>query len=125
MVANSFDAGNATVIAPVSTIMPRAALTVLSTASTAAPKGPVAVAPLPFIIGRSEGALVIQDSNISRKHAQITYNDQQRAFFITDLESSNGTRVNNQRIAPNQPTRLDNGTVLGLGPHTTLRFDVN
>lgn len=126
MVANNFEAGNATVIASAPNIMPRAFLTVLeSGGNVSTPKGPTPLAPLPFVIGRSEGALIIQDPNISRKHAQITYDDRQRAYFITDLNSSNGTRLNSQRLMPNQPMRLENGAVIGLGPNLTLRFDVS
>ena len=120
---SSADSGNATVIAS-SPLMPRANLTVLQAGGISALKSSALVAPLPFIMGRTEGAFIIQDSNISRKHAQITYDDIQRAYFITDLNSSNGTRVNNQRLAPGQAMQLAHGSVIGLGPNITLRFDL-
>ena len=116
--------GGATVIAS-SPLMPRATITVLDAGGSAAPKGPTLVLPLPFVFGRTEGAYVIQNPNISRKHAQITYDESQRAYFITDLNSSNGTHLNSQRLVPGQATRLANGAVIGLGPSITLRFDLN
>jgi pSer/pThr/pTyr-binding forkhead associated (FHA) protein len=80
---------------------------------------------LPFIIGRTEGALVIQNPNISRKHAQITFDVAQHTYLITDLNSSNGTTVNAQRLVPGQGARLTSGVVIGLGPNITLRFDLS
>jgi VWFA-related protein len=127
MIVNNFggpEAGGATMIAS-EPLMPRATLTILQAGAGAAPKGPNLVMPLPFVIGRSEGTLIIQDPNISRKHARITYDNVQGAYFITDLNSSNGTRLNAQRLAPGQPTRLVNGAVIGLGPNVTLRFDLS
>jgi FHA domain/von Willebrand factor type A domain len=115
--------GAATVIAA-APLMPRATVSILDSDGSAAPKGPVLISPLPFLIGRTEGAFVIQNANISRKHAQITYDAAQRAYFITDLNSSNGTRLNSQRLTPGQAARLASGTVIGLGPNISVRFDL-
>ncbi len=104
--------------------MPRATITVLQSDGSPAPKGAVVISPLPFVIGRMEGAFIIQNANISRKHAHITYDEAQRAYFITDLNSSNGTRLNSQRLAPGQAARLSSGAVIGLGPSITVRFDI-
>lgn len=90
-----------------------------------ASKSPTMVSPLPFVIGRTEGALRIPDPNISRKHAQINYDAAQRAYFINDLNSSNGTYVNSRRIMPGQTAQLSNGSVIGLGPGITLRFELS
>ncbi len=114
----------ATVIAS-SPVIQRATLTALDVAGSVAPVGPVLVSPLPFVIGRTDAAFVIQNSNISRKHAQITYDDAQRAYFVTDLNSSNGTHLNSQRLIPGQAARLTNGAVIRLGPSITVRFDVS
>jgi hypothetical protein len=112
--------GNATVIAS-SSMIPSATLTVLKGEDL----GSTPVAPLPFVIGRSEGTWIIADSNISRRHAQITYDDIQQAYYLTDMNSSNGTLLNNQRLIPGQPIRLSGGSVIGLGPNVTLRFDLH
>ena len=85
----------------------------------------IALVQFPFMIGRLEGNLIIKDANISRRHAQITYEAASRSYFITDLNSSNGTRLNEQRLAPGQPVQLTRGAVIGLGPNVTLRFDLS
>jgi len=50
------------------------------------------------MIGRVEGNLLIQDANLSRHHAQITFDGASRTYFITDLNSSNGSRLNGVRL---------------------------
>jgi pSer/pThr/pTyr-binding forkhead associated (FHA) protein len=85
----------------------------------------IAMTQFPFIIGRVEGNLMIKDPNISRRHAQVTYEAANRTYFITDLNSSNGTRLNEKRLAPGQPVQLTSGAVIGLGPNVTLRFDLS
>ena len=110
----------ATMIASASMMMPPATVTIAGAAS----KGPVQVFPLPFVMGRTEGALIINNPNISRKHAQITFDTAQQTYMLTDLNSSNGTTLNSQRLTPGQPARLTNGAVIGLGPNLSLRFEL-
>jgi pSer/pThr/pTyr-binding forkhead associated (FHA) protein len=50
----------------------------------------------PQLIGRSSEALPITDSTVSRRHAELTPDD--GMWYLRDLESSNGTYVNGQRI---------------------------
>jgi VWFA-related protein len=114
----------ATVIAS-SPLMPRATLTVVEAGGSMASKIPTVITPLPFVIGRTEGALLIPDPNISRKHAQISYDPTLRAYLINDMNSSNGTYINSKRIMPGQTTQLSNGMVIGLGPSITLRFELS
>ncbi len=115
--------GAATMIS--STPMPsRAFLTVLQAGGSQAPQGQILMTQFPYIIGRSEGSLIIPEPNISRRHAQITYNDSNRSFSITDLNSSNGTRLNNQPLISGQPAQLFTGTLIALGPNVSIRFDV-
>ena len=45
-----------------------------------------------YIGGRSECDIVLQDEFVSSEHASVRYRDGK--FFITDLDSSNGTFVN-------------------------------
>ncbi|MCF8242692.1 MAG: FHA domain-containing protein [Melioribacteraceae bacterium] len=55
------------------------------------------------IIGRKTGrftGIFAQYKQISSKHAQISY-DSQRGWCITDLDSSNGTKYNGQKLQPN------------------------
>ncbi len=78
----------------------------------------------PFIIGRIEAHLILKDPNLSRRHAQITYDDARREYFLTDLGSSNGTYLDNQRLIPNQPMRISNGAIIKLGTKAIVRFDL-
>lgn len=63
-----------------------------------------------ILIGRLEGDVVINDDTISRKHAEIVSSNGQ--FYIRDINSTNGTFVNNNRV--NQSPLL-NGDVIRLG----------
>lgn len=49
---------------------------------------------------------------ISRSHCKITKNG--NVYFITDLQSANGTYVNHVRLQPNQPQTIKNGDVIRL-----------
>ena len=116
--------GNETMIAGAPAVA-RAYLTVIRTPAGTASPGRISVDQFPFVIGRSEGHFNVQDPNISRRHAQITYDDVRRAYFITDLQSSNGTRVNEQRLPAGQPFQLTAGAMIGLGPNVIIRFDIS
>ena len=49
-------------------------------------------------IGRSaDNDLVIDDQTISGKHCKVTFENGQ--YFLTDLESTNGTSVNGEKIS--------------------------
>ena len=105
--------------------LPVASLKLIQGSPGSMPPSGILVNQTPFIIGRTQGMLNIPDASISRQHAQIDYNETSHAFTITDLKSSNGTRLNNQRINPDQPTLLANGTLIGLGLNVVLRFDLS
>jgi predicted component of type VI protein secretion system len=67
------------------------------------------------LIGRSaECHLKIASSEVSRKHCRITVTDD--AVVIEDLNSSNGTYVNHERIPPARPVSVPPGTHLHIGP---------
>ncbi|MFZ6026288.1 MAG: VWA domain-containing protein [Chloroflexota bacterium] len=111
--------GQATLIGQVQPARPR--LTVL--------KGPLlgerTIDAFPFIIGRGEDcSFTIADPNVSRRHLQINYDAARQAYNITDLNSSNGTRLNGQRLAGGQPTALSHGATIDLGNHVSVRFDL-
>jgi adenylate cyclase len=73
---------------------------------------------LPVKIGRmSDNDIVLKDSLISRYHAVISMKD--RAFFIEDLASKNGTFVNNVRISSR---KLNAGDRITIGKNIIL-FD--
>ncbi len=51
----------------------------------------------PFCIGKSEGNnLMINNPAVSRKHARLTFSN--GSYYLEDLNSSNGTRVNDELI---------------------------
>lgn len=68
-----------------------------------------------FVIGRNrdECDLVIADKGVSRRHAEISVN--RSGVFIRDLGSSNGTRVNGQRLTSERVELPVNGTIT-VGP---------
>ena len=73
---------------------------------------------LPVKIGRmSDNDIVLKDSLISRYHAVISIKD--RAFFIEDLNSKNGTFVNKVRISSR---KLNAGDRIAIGKNIIL-FD--
>lgn len=67
----------------------------------------------PILIGRSNEAniRIAYDDFCSRKHALLYW--KKDACFIKDLNSTNGTFVNNKRVS--QETELHNGDIIGLG----------
>src|SRR5713226_3743517 len=67
--------------------------------------------PTPVSIGREEGNLLrLNDERVSRFHAKIQFDNGE--MILTDLESTNGTRVNGNVV---QIRRLRPGDRIGLG----------
>lgn len=66
------------------------------------------------VIGREQASadLVLPDSNVSRRHAQVSYDG--AGWSVADLGSTNGTRVNGQRVSQSP---LHTGDTLTLGLH--------
>src|SRR5437764_3848261 len=72
--------------------------------------------PIPVTIGREEGnVLRLNDERVSRYHAKIQLDSND--VIITDLDSTNGTRVNG---APVQIRRLKAGDQVMIGRSTLL-----
>ncbi len=53
------------------------------------------------------------EAGVSRKHCRIVKQGDQ--FFVEDLQSTNGTKLNGRFIPPNQPQPIKDGDVLELG----------
>ena len=71
------------------------------------------------VIGRGRGAdIVIAEPTMSRSHAAIGFDGE--GFFVQDLGSTNGTRVNGKRA---QKTPLKSGDDVQLGK-LQLRVDL-
>jgi pSer/pThr/pTyr-binding forkhead associated (FHA) protein len=67
-----------------------------------------------MVIGRGRGAdIVIAEPTMSRAHAAIGFDGEE--FFVQDLGSTNGTRVNGSR---EQKSTLSNGDEVQLGKLT-------
>jgi catechol 2,3-dioxygenase-like lactoylglutathione lyase family enzyme len=80
----------------------------------------VVLGPEALTIGRlPESAIVINDPNASRRHAEIRRvgND----VYVVDLNSTNGTRVNG---APVKERKLSDGDQIVIGT-TVLRFETS
>jgi len=72
----------------------------------------------PFEIGRSsKNDLFIDQESISRHHARITY-DGVGSYLVTDLNSTNGTFVNDQQV---KEQRLRDGDQVQIG-RSILKF---
>jgi hypothetical protein len=63
-----------------------------------------------------EAQVVIRDPAVSSQHASLRYEDSK--FYLTDLDSSNGTFVNDTKIARHE---LKDNDVVRLG-EVTLKF---
>ena len=71
-------------------------------------------------IGRdSSNGIVINDAEISRRHARLTF--QGGKYILEDLGSTNGTFVNGQRLAG--PRVLKPGEVVSFGEQIVLVFE--
>lgn len=81
------------------------------------------VARSPMLLGRASEAegyrpdfdMTFYDEGdyVSRRHARITKG--RAGYFITDLDSSNGTTVNGQMLPPHRARRLRNGDRIKVG----------
>ena len=64
---------------------------------------------------------ITDDPTVSTNHAELTFHPQ-HGFVISDKGSTNGTYVNNQRIA--QPTIVRDGDMIKLGMNTQFKIRV-
>src|ERR1700692_4235956 len=76
--------------------------------------------PTPLTIGREEGNILrLNDERVSRFHAKVQLDDSD--YILTDLESTNGTRVNGTVV---QIRRLRYGDRVSVG-RSLLLFGTN
>jgi two-component system cell cycle response regulator len=72
-----------------------------------------------LVVGRTdESTLRIDDESLSRKHARFFR--LMGNYYVTDLQSTNGTFVNGERVTA--PTQLADGDRVQLGLATVVRF---
>src|SRR5207302_3911719 len=73
----------------------------------------------PITIGRMpECSVVVEDANVSRRHAEVRRDGPD--VVVSDLGSTNGTRVNGAQV---RTRRLNDGDEITVG-RTSLRFEV-
>lgn len=85
----------------------------------AGPQAPTIVAPVdkPTVIGRSSQSEVqLTDQTISRRHCMLSV--RAGTWLITDLASRHGTYLNGIALVAEQPTSVQEGDLLRLGPWT-------
>ncbi len=61
------------------------------------------------------------DDAISRRHAHVF--PQGSEYYIEDMESTNGTKLNGQDLPPHTPVMLHNGDRIRVGEHTEITFE--
>ncbi len=72
-----------------------------------------------LVIGRDRGVdLVVRDSAVSRRHAELV--GRNGGWTVCDLGSANGTKVNGARV--NGVQELNDGDQLALSSHTEFTF---
>ncbi len=71
-----------------------------------------------YLIGRAEECDIrIEDPSVSRRHARLHFGEELR---IVDLGSSNGTRIGDKTLAPNEWYGFALATVIGIGTSSLL-----
>ena len=75
----------------------------------------------PFIMGKMKTRVdeVIEGEGISRIHAMIK--EQDGFYYISDLNSLNGTGVNGKMLEANETVEISSGDIISLAD-TTLTF---
>lgn len=70
-------------------------------------------------IGRTNGnELIIAGRTVSRWHARLWFD--KGYWYVTDLESANGTFVNGMRLQPKQSMQLNDGDRINLGDEVVI-----
>lgn len=77
----------------------------------------------PFTIGRQNTVWVVNEASVSRLHAEIRFEPQRSVYSLTDLGSSNGTRLNGVPLTPRQPVEMAFGSRIQFGPNVEMVFE--
>lgn len=67
-----------------------------------------------FVLGKSRERAdgVVAKSTVSRRHCRLIWDNEN--YYVEDLDSTNGTRLNQERIPSRQKIRLEKGDVLSV-----------
>ena len=75
------------------------------------------------LVGEEESCMLILGSaGLSRRHARIFFDGIQQAFYVEDLDSANGTKVNGRRISGKE--RLSSGEIITFGDTVDFVFQL-
>jgi pSer/pThr/pTyr-binding forkhead associated (FHA) protein len=77
----------------------------------------------PFVLGRSIPILSVEQE-VSRRHAEVSFDPQTKMFTLTDLKSTNGVTLEGRKIDPDRPYEIKVGTRIGLGKVVIVRLEV-
>jgi len=77
----------------------------------------------PFVLGRSIPILSVEQE-VSRRHAEVSFDTNSKIFTITDLKSTNGVTLEGRKIEPDRPYEIRAGTRIGLGKTVIVRLEV-
>jgi len=84
------------------------------------PDGSVQIVPIgasPVSLGRTaDNQVPLSSQLVSRRHARLSFEGD--AMLLTDLGSSNGTRVGEERLAPETPYTLSYGERFHIDPYS-------
>lgn len=73
-------------------------------------------------LGRSaENTHQFHDPTVSRRHACLSY-DEDGGAWLVDQGSSNGTYLDNKRLVPGSPVRIEDGARIQLGVSVVLKY---
>jgi len=75
---------------------------------------PVTIAYYPFLLGKQEDLVdyVLREETVSRLHVRIDRAGEE--YFLTDLNSTNGTTVNGRKLETNETVKLSIGDQVGI-----------
>lgn len=69
--------------------------------------------------------IAIKDAGISSKHLAVDFDLESGKWILRDLESSNGTFLNEDPVSPNKSYFLSDGDVIKIGECTSLSVELN
>lgn len=67
----------------------------------------------------------LDDGASSRRHLAIWKDDTDGYFYAQDLESSNGSMLNNKEMDPGEPMQLKNGDIIKIGTRYSIEVRIS
>ena len=76
-----------------------------------------------IFVGRSaNNDIVLLNKMVSKLHAYFCQLPGSRVIQLVDMNSTNGTFINGDRLSPSVKTNLDDADAISFGPETKLEF---